>query len=113
MAARGYAVLLPDPALSQGYGLDFVRRGWGEWGGAPYTDLMAAQDAAVERPEIDDDPHGGDGRLVRRVHGELGRHPDRPVPRRSSRTPACGSSTRSAGRRTPRTTGRREVTRRR
>ena len=25
MAARGYAVLLPDPALSTGYGLDFVR----------------------------------------------------------------------------------------
>ena len=53
MDARGYAVLLPNPALSQGFGLDFVRRGWGEWGGAPYTDLMAAVDAAVERPEID------------------------------------------------------------
>ncbi|SNS82091.1 Dipeptidyl aminopeptidase/acylaminoacyl peptidase [Geodermatophilus pulveris] len=53
MAARGYAVLLPDPALSQGYGQDFVRRGWGEWGGAPYTDLMAAVDAAVARPDVD------------------------------------------------------------
>ena len=53
MAARGYAVLLPNPALSQGFGLDFVRRGWGEWGGAPYTDLMAAVDATVERPDID------------------------------------------------------------
>jgi dipeptidyl aminopeptidase/acylaminoacyl peptidase len=53
MAARGYAVLLPNPALSQGFGLDFIRRGWGEWGGAPYTDLMAAVDAAVERPDID------------------------------------------------------------
>jgi dipeptidyl aminopeptidase/acylaminoacyl peptidase len=45
MAARGYAVLLPDPALSTGYGLDFVRRGWGSWGDAPYTDLMALTDA--------------------------------------------------------------------
>jgi dipeptidyl aminopeptidase/acylaminoacyl peptidase len=53
MAARGYAVLLPNPALSQGFGLDFVRRGWGEWGGAPYTDLMAAVDEAVRRPELD------------------------------------------------------------
>ena len=53
MAAQGYAVLLPNPALSQGFGQDFVRRGWGSWGGAPYTDLMAATDAAVELPEID------------------------------------------------------------
>jgi dipeptidyl aminopeptidase/acylaminoacyl peptidase len=53
LAARGYAVLLPNPALSQGFGLDFVRRGWGEWGGAPYTDLMAAVDEAERRPDID------------------------------------------------------------
>ncbi|MGK5170258.1 S9 family peptidase [Geodermatophilus sp. CPCC 205761] len=53
MAARGYAVLLPNPALSQGFGQDFVRRGWGEWGEAPYTDLMAAVDAAEQRPEVD------------------------------------------------------------
>ncbi|MBA3278548.1 MAG: S9 family peptidase [Geodermatophilaceae bacterium] len=53
MSARGYAILLPDPALSDGYGQDFVRRGWGRWGGTPYTDLMAATDAALERPEID------------------------------------------------------------
>jgi dipeptidyl aminopeptidase/acylaminoacyl peptidase len=53
LAARGYAVLLPNPALSQGFGQDFVRRGWGEWGGAPYTDLMAAVDATEQRPDID------------------------------------------------------------
>ena len=53
LAARGYAVLLPNPALSTGFGRDFVRRGWGEWGGAPYTDLVAAVDAAEQRPEID------------------------------------------------------------
>ncbi len=52
--AQGYAVLLPDPALSTGYGLDFIARGWGSWGEAPYTDLMAATDAAIERDDIDE-----------------------------------------------------------
>jgi dipeptidyl aminopeptidase/acylaminoacyl peptidase len=53
MAARGYAVLLPDPALSTGYGRHFVRRGWGRWGAEPYTDLMAVTDAALEHPAVD------------------------------------------------------------
>jgi dipeptidyl aminopeptidase/acylaminoacyl peptidase len=53
LAARGYAVLLPNPALSTGFGREFVRRGHGEWGREPYTDLMAAVDAAVARPDID------------------------------------------------------------
>jgi dipeptidyl aminopeptidase/acylaminoacyl peptidase len=54
LAARGYAVLLPDPALSTGYGQDFVERGWGAWGQAAYTDLMAAVDAVVARPDVDE-----------------------------------------------------------
>jgi dipeptidyl aminopeptidase/acylaminoacyl peptidase len=54
LAARGYAVLLPNPGLSQGFGQDFVRRGWGEWGAEPYTDLMTAVDAAEALPEIDE-----------------------------------------------------------
>jgi dipeptidyl aminopeptidase/acylaminoacyl peptidase len=53
MAAQGYAVLLPDPALSTGYGLDMVRRGWGAWGEAPYDDVMRLTDAALERDDID------------------------------------------------------------
>jgi dipeptidyl aminopeptidase/acylaminoacyl peptidase len=53
MAARGYAVLLPDPALSTGYGHDFIARGHGQWGERPYTDLMAITDVAVARPDID------------------------------------------------------------
>jgi dipeptidyl aminopeptidase/acylaminoacyl peptidase len=53
--AHGYAVLLPDPALSTGYGIDFIRRGWGAWGDAPYTDLMAITDAAQERLDLDAD----------------------------------------------------------
>jgi dipeptidyl aminopeptidase/acylaminoacyl peptidase len=55
MAARGYAVLLPDPALSTGLRQEFIRRGWGRWGDAPYTDLMAITDAAVARPDVDAD----------------------------------------------------------
>ena len=52
--ARGYAVLLPDPALSTGYGLEFIARGWNSWGGKPYTDLMSITDAAIARPDIDE-----------------------------------------------------------
>jgi dipeptidyl aminopeptidase/acylaminoacyl peptidase len=53
LAARGYAVLLPDPALSTGYGQEFIQKGWGAWGGPPFTDLMAATDAACADPRID------------------------------------------------------------
>ncbi|GAA2243135.1 S9 family peptidase [Promicromonospora sukumoe] len=54
MVAQGYAVLLPDPALSTGYGQEFVQRGWGAWGKAPFTDLMAITDAAEALPQIDE-----------------------------------------------------------
>lgn len=54
LVAKGYAVLLPDPALSTGYGQEFVQRGWGRWGREPFTDLMAVTDAAVALPEIDE-----------------------------------------------------------
>lgn len=54
LVAKGYAVLLPDPALSTGYGQDFIQRGWGEWGKRPFTDLMAITDAVVARPDIDE-----------------------------------------------------------
>jgi dipeptidyl aminopeptidase/acylaminoacyl peptidase len=53
MVARGYAVLLPDPAFSTGYGARMVERGWGQWGGNPFTDLMTITDAVVARPDID------------------------------------------------------------
>jgi dipeptidyl aminopeptidase/acylaminoacyl peptidase len=53
MTAKGYAVLLPDPALSTGYGAKMIERGWGQWGGAPFTDLMAITDDIAGRPDID------------------------------------------------------------
>lgn len=52
-AARGYAVLLPDPALSTGYGHQMIARGWGRWGSEPYTDLLRLTDAALARPDLD------------------------------------------------------------
>jgi dipeptidyl aminopeptidase/acylaminoacyl peptidase len=54
-AAAGYAVLLPDPALSTGYGQEYIDRGWGRWGERPYTDVMAAVDAACDHPGVDGD----------------------------------------------------------
>ena len=53
LASRGYAVLMPDPALSTGYGLDFIQRGWARWGQEPYTDIMAAYEEAAKRPDLD------------------------------------------------------------
>jgi len=53
LVAQGYAVLLPDPALSTGYGRAMVARGWTHWGGAPYTDLMTITDLVEQRPDID------------------------------------------------------------
>jgi dipeptidyl aminopeptidase/acylaminoacyl peptidase len=55
LAQRGFAVLLPDPALSTGYGRSFIERGWGKWGQAPYTDLLAAVEQAASRDDIDAD----------------------------------------------------------
>nr|WP_062334160.1 S9 family peptidase [Herbidospora sakaeratensis] len=54
MAARGYAVLLPDPAMSTGYGQEMIDRGWGEWGPVTHGDLMAITDAACKLPEVDE-----------------------------------------------------------
>jgi dipeptidyl aminopeptidase/acylaminoacyl peptidase len=54
LAARGYAVLMPDPAISTGYGQAMIQRGWGDWGAAPYTDVVAAVDAALaDRADLD------------------------------------------------------------
>ena len=58
MAARGYAVLLPDPALSTGYGQAFIARGYRDWGTRPCADIMAATQTAAARPDIDADRVG-------------------------------------------------------
>jgi len=53
LAADGYAVLLPNPALSTGFGQRFADRGRGVWGPVVAGDLEALEEAAVARPEID------------------------------------------------------------
>jgi dipeptidyl aminopeptidase/acylaminoacyl peptidase len=58
MAARGYAVLLPDPALSTGYGQDFIARGYHDWGTRPFADIMAVTEPVLARADIDADRVG-------------------------------------------------------
>nr|WP_269328620.1 alpha/beta fold hydrolase [Kineosporia babensis] len=52
-AAQGYAVLLPDPAMSTGYGLGFINRGPLGWPEPVFSDLMAITDVTVAREDID------------------------------------------------------------
>lgn len=49
----GYAVLLPDPAISTGYGQKMIDRGGDSVGDAPYTDIMALVAQAEVRKDID------------------------------------------------------------
>ncbi len=54
LVAAGYAVALPNPRGSTGFGQDFVQGIWGNiWGAQCYQDLMAVTDALVARPDID------------------------------------------------------------
>ena len=41
LAARGYAVLLPNPRLSTGYGHNHVASSWGDWATLPATDIQS------------------------------------------------------------------------
>jgi dipeptidyl aminopeptidase/acylaminoacyl peptidase len=47
-AARGYAILRPNPRGSSGYGLEFRRGNMRDWGGADYQDLMTGVDRVIE-----------------------------------------------------------------
>jgi dipeptidyl aminopeptidase/acylaminoacyl peptidase len=47
-AANGYAVLLPNPRGSTGYGQKFTTANVGDWGGKDYQDLMAGVDELVK-----------------------------------------------------------------
>ena len=53
LAEHGYAVLLPDPALSTGYGQDFIQRAWGVWGDVVMRDVFKVLDDVLARPDID------------------------------------------------------------
>ena len=47
-AARGYAILRPNPRGSSGYGAEFRRANIKDWGGADYQDLMTGVDKVIE-----------------------------------------------------------------
>jgi dipeptidyl aminopeptidase/acylaminoacyl peptidase len=54
LVAQGYAVALPNPRGSSGFGQEFVQGIWGNlWGDQCYKDLMCVTDALCARPDID------------------------------------------------------------
>lgn len=57
-AARGFAVLQPNPRGSVGYGAKFQDQNYRDWGGADYRDLMAGVDHLVKQGLADPDRLG-------------------------------------------------------
>ena len=60
-AAHGYVVMMTNFHGSTGYGQKFVEEISGDWGGAPYKDLMAATDALESLPYVDKTRMGAAG----------------------------------------------------
>ena len=61
LAARGYAVIGSNPRGSTGYGRDFSRAIWADWGNKDFQDVMAAVDEAVAMGVADPDRLGVGG----------------------------------------------------
>ncbi len=61
LAAHGYAVVGANPRGSTGYGRDFSRAIWADWGNKDYQDVMAAVDQAVAMGVADPDRLGVGG----------------------------------------------------
>lgn len=53
LVARGYAVVMPNPRGSTGYGEEFLKANRADWGGGDYRDVMAAVDAVLARGGMD------------------------------------------------------------
>jgi dipeptidyl aminopeptidase/acylaminoacyl peptidase len=60
-AARGYVVMMTNFHGSTGYGQKFVEEISGDWGGAPYQDLMNAADYLQALPYVDRNHVGAAG----------------------------------------------------
>jgi dipeptidyl aminopeptidase/acylaminoacyl peptidase len=60
-AAHGYAVVAANPRGSSGYGRDFSRVLWADWGNKDFEDVMAAVDGAVAQGVADPDRVGVGG----------------------------------------------------
>jgi dipeptidyl aminopeptidase/acylaminoacyl peptidase len=61
LAAAGYAVVAANPRGSSGYGRDFSRAIWADWGNKDYDDVMAAVDHVVATGIADPDRLGVGG----------------------------------------------------
>ncbi len=61
LAAQGFAVVAANPRGSSGYGRDFSRAIWADWGNKDYDDVMAAVDAAIAMGVADPDRLGVGG----------------------------------------------------
>jgi dipeptidyl aminopeptidase/acylaminoacyl peptidase len=60
-AAHGYVVMMTNYHGSTGYGQKFVESISGDWGGAPYEDLMKATDHLASLPYVDKSRMGAAG----------------------------------------------------
>lgn len=60
-AAHGYVVVMTNPRGSSGYGQEFSRAIWQDWGGIDYEDVMAGVDYAIEAGYADPDRLGVGG----------------------------------------------------
>lgn len=60
-AANGYVVLLPNPRGSSGYGQDFCKAIYADWGNKDYQDDMAMVDYAIAQGIADPDKLGVGG----------------------------------------------------
>ncbi len=54
-AANGYAVLMPNPRGSTGYGQSFTTANIADWGGKDFKDIMAGVDAVIAQGIADPD----------------------------------------------------------
>ena len=61
LAARGFAVVSANPRGSSGYGRDFSRAIWADWGNKDFEDVMAAVDTAIAMGAADPDRLGVGG----------------------------------------------------
>jgi dipeptidyl aminopeptidase/acylaminoacyl peptidase len=61
LAAQGFAVVAANPRGSSGYGRDFSRAIWADWGNKDYDDVMAAVDTAITMGVADPDRLGVGG----------------------------------------------------
>ena len=61
LAARGFAVVSANPRGSSGYGREFSRAIWADWGNKDFDDVMAAVDTAIAMGVADPDRLGVGG----------------------------------------------------